>query len=221
MVLTVTTPPWLTEIMAASPEALGLVMLEDDPHGWRLDRTAQVAAVRDGLAEGAATASALRERFPDLTPAEMAEQLGVPVETTDDDPMVGSLWRFAEYRQRPPHILLYRRGLASLDRALIGPLLGKATAQDVFVAHELFHHIEADRSDIPIARRHQPTLFRIGNWRWRTGIAALAEIAAGAFAQLLLGLPCHPRLLDLIALDAVAADATAARIAARVMAIGR
>lgn len=207
--------------MAAPPEALGLVMLEDDPHGWRLDRAAQVAAVRDALADGAAAARTLRKRFPDLTPAAMAQQLGVPVETTDDDPMVGSLWRFAEYRERPPHILLYRRGLASLDRTVTGRLLGQATAQDVFVAHELFHHIEADRPDMPIARRHQPTLFRIGNWHWRTGIAALAEIAAGSFAQSLLRLPCHPRALDLVALDAICADTAAARIAARVAAIGQ
>ena len=147
------------------------------------------------------------------------------VEAIDDDPMAGSLWRFAEYRQRPPRIVLYHRGLALVDRTAIGPLatrlLGQATVQDVFVAHELFHHIEVVRSDIPIARRHQPTLFRIGNWHWRTGIAALAEIAAGAFAQSLLNLPCHPRVLDLVALDAISTDATAPRIAARIIAIVR
>jgi hypothetical protein len=97
-------------------------------------------------------------------------------------------------------------------------LLGQATAQDVFVAHELFHHIEATRPDVPMARRYRPTLFRIGGWHWRTGIAALSEIAAGAFAQGLLDLPCHPRVLDLLALDAVSASATAARIAARITA---
>jgi hypothetical protein len=225
VLLTTTSPSWLAEIVAASPEALGLVMLEDDPHGRRLDRSAQVAAVRDALADGAAAANTQRERFPELAPTEIAQQLGVPVETIDDDPMVGSLWRFAEYRQRPPRIVLYHRGLALVDRTAAGPLatrlLGQATVQDVFVAHELFHHIEVVRSGVPIARRYQPTLFRIGNWHWRTGIAALAEIAAGAFAQSLLNLPCHPRVLDLVALDAISTDATAARIAARVFAIGR
>jgi hypothetical protein len=57
---------------------------------------------------------------------------------------------------------------------------------------------------IGIARRYRPTVFRIGNWHWRTGIAALAEIAAGAFAQSLLGLPCHPRVLDFVAVRGVA-----------------
>ena len=215
-------PSWLTEVVAASPETLALVMLEADPHARRLDRDAQIAAVRDALAEGTATTKALRARFPRLAPQGIARELGIPIETTDDYPVVGTIWRFAEYRERPPRILLYSRGLAPVECAIAGVLakrlLRQATPQEVFIAHELFHHIEATRSDTPIARRHQPTLFRIGSWHWRTGLAALSEIAAGAFAQALLDLPCHPRVLDLVALDAISANTTAARFAARIAA---
>ncbi|MHB8267881.1 hypothetical protein [Bradyrhizobium sp.] len=182
-------------------------MLRADPHGWRLDHAAQLAAVSDALADGTATARDLRKRFPVLTPQEVAREFQVPIETTDDDPMVGSIWRFAEYRPRPPRIMLYDRGIAPLERklgnVLAKRLLGQATPRDVFVAHELYHHTEAIRSEVPIARRYQPTLFRIGNWRWRSGVAALAEIAAGAFAQSLLDLPRHPRVLDFVAVDAI------------------
>jgi hypothetical protein len=204
--------PRFAEIAAASPETLGLAMLKADPHGWRLDPAAQSAAVSEALADGAATAKDLRKRFPFLTPQEVARELRVPIETTDDDPMVGSIWRFAEYRPRPPHIMLYDRGIAPLEHELAGSLterlLGRATPRDVFVAHELYHHAEAIRPEVPIARRYQPTLFRIGNWRWRTGIAALAEIAAGAFAQSLLDLPCHPKVLDFVAIDAISTGTT-------------
>jgi hypothetical protein len=204
--------PWFVEIAAASPETLGLAMLKADPHGWRLDRAAQLSAVSDALADGAATARDLRKRFPVLlTPQEVARELRVPIETTDDDPMVGSIWRFAEYRPRPPRIMLYNRGIAPLERTLGSPLierlLGQATPRDVFVAHELYHHAEVVRSEVPIARRYQPTLFRIGNWRWRTGVAALAEIAAGAFAQSFLDLPHHPCVLNLVALAIIAPGA--------------
>jgi hypothetical protein len=202
--------PWFAEIVAASPETLGLAMLRADPHGWRLDRAAQFAAISDALADGAATARDLRKRFPALTPQQVARELRVPIETTDEDPMVGSIWRFAEYRPQPPRIMLYDRGIAPLERALASSerLLARATPRDVFVAHELYHHAEAIRSEIPIARRYQPTLFRIGNWQWRTGVAALAEIAAGAFAQSLLELPFHPYVLNLVALDAIAPRST-------------
>ena len=212
MMLAAADAPWFAEIGAASPETLGLAMLKADPHGWRLDRAAQFAAVSDALADGATMARDLRKWFPVLTPQEVARELGVPIETTDDDPMVGSIWRFAEYRPRPPHIMLYNRGIAPLERtlasSLIERLLGRATPRDVFVAHELYHHAEAIRLEVPIARRYQPTLFRIGNWRWRTGVAALTEIAAGAFAQSLLDLPCYPSVLNFVALDAIATNTT-------------
>ena len=212
MTPTATTTRRLAGFMTASPETLGLVMLEADPHAARLDRATQLAAVSNALADGAAAAKDLQNRFPGRTPEELARELQVPVEMTDDDPLVGSIWRFAEYRPRPPRILLYARGLAPLEAALGGTmaarLLGRATPHDVFVAHELYHHIEANRSEIPIARRYRPTLFRIGAWQWRTGIAALAEIAAGAFAQSLLDLPCHPKLLDFVAIDAISAGAS-------------
>lgn len=197
----------LAGIMHASPDTLGLLMLEADPHGGRLDHATQIAAVSDALFDGTAAANNWRVDFPNLAPREIARQLRVPVETTDDDPMIGSIWRFAEYRPRPPRIMLYNGGLAPLERTLTGTLatqlLGRATPEDVFIAHELYHHAEAIRSEPPIARRYQATLFRIGGWHWRTGIAALAEIAAGAFAQSLLDLPCHPKVLDFIAVDAI------------------
>jgi len=197
----------LTDAVAASPGALGLAMLQADPHAVRLDRALQLAAVSDALADGVAVATDLRKRFPALTPQEIARELRVPVETTDDDPMVGSIWRFAEYRSRPRCIILYSRGIAPLEGTLVVDLvtrlLGQATLQDVFVAHELYHHAEAIRSEVPIARRYQPTLFRIGKWRWRTSIPSLAEIAAGAFAQSLLDLPHYPKVLDFVAVDVI------------------
>ena len=42
-------PSWLAEVMTASPETLGLVMLEADRYARRLDRATQLAAVRDAL----------------------------------------------------------------------------------------------------------------------------------------------------------------------------
>ena len=164
-------------------------------------------AVIDALADGAATAEDLRKRFPVLSAREIAGELQIRVTTTDDDPLFGSIWRFVECRPRPPHILLYKHGLAPLEQALVrGPaarLLGEAPLEDIFVAHELYHHVEATRAETPIARRHQATLFQIGKWRWRTGIATLAEIAAGSFAQGLLELPCHAKVLDFVACERI------------------
>jgi hypothetical protein len=197
----------LNEIGTTSPEALGLAMLQADPNAWRLDRDQQLAAVSEALVDGAATARHFRSRFGTSKPTEIANQLGLTIETTDSDPLVGSIWRFAEYRARPPGILLYRHGIALLERELCGAtaarLIGQVAPKDVFIAHELYHHAEASRPQPPTSRRHRVVLFRLGRWHWRTGIAALSEIAAGSFAQELFDLPCHPKILDAVALDAI------------------
>src|SRR5882724_7649719 len=123
------------EIASASPGALGLSMLKTDLHAARLDDREQIAAVSDALADGEATATDVRRRFPGLAPREIARELEIPVETTGDDPLVGSIWRFAEYRPRPPRIVLYARGLAPLEQALSDSLavrlLGDAATEDV------------------------------------------------------------------------------------------
>ena len=221
MALTATYPSWLAEFAAASPETLGLVMLEADPHARRLDRAAQFAAVSDALADGAAAAKACGSAFP-VSPrkrsrASLACRSRRPT-TIPWSARSGGLPNTGRGRRALCSTAAGSPRSTRVVGALAARLLGQATPQDVFIAHELYHHTEAIRSDMPIARRHQPTLLRIGNWRWRTGIAALAEIAAGAFAQSLLDLPCHPKVLDLVAVDAISTDATAARIAARIAA---
>ena len=157
MTVAATYSPRLTDIMSASAEMLGLAMLQADPHGWRLDGATQLAAVRDALADGEATAKELRVRYSGLDPRGIAQAFRVPIEVSNDDPMVGTLWLFAEYQQRPPRILLYSRGLALLERTMVGALaeklLGRANLRDTFLAHELFHHLEAIRMDQPISQR--------------------------------------------------------------------
>ncbi|MDI4231889.1 hypothetical protein OZ411_03565 [Bradyrhizobium sp. Arg237L] len=190
----------LEQLATASPETLGLLMLKTDRYAIRLDGRTQLAAVSDALLDGAATARSLQQRFPGSGPREIARELQVPVVAADDDPLVASIWRFAEYRSRPPHIVLYTRGIAPLEQVLVDDLakrfLGRATTRDVFIAHELYHHAEAIRSAVPIARRYCATLLKLGKWQWRTGIATLAEIAAGSFSQTLLDLPCYPKVLE-------------------------
>jgi hypothetical protein len=43
------------------------------------------------------------------------------------------------------------------------------------------------------------TLVRLGRWRWESGIPALSEIAAHAFAEALLDLAFFPGALDRLA----------------------
>ncbi len=68
----------------------------------------------------------------------------------------------------------------------------------VFLAHELYHHFDEARVR-PLCARHRLPLLRLGWLRLSVAVPGMREIAAGAFAQHLLGLHFHPRLLDIAA----------------------
>ncbi len=139
-------------------------------------------------------------------PDEMATRLGVRVEDVEADGGFGNVMVFADYRPRPPSVRLYAPALRVLDAELPAypePLPG---SRAVFLAHELFHHLETlDPRCVP-SRRHRSK--------------ALSEIAAGAFAQELLGLRYHPKLLDVAALFS-RDPATAERLADDICEMGR
>jgi hypothetical protein len=52
-----------------------------------------------------------------------------------------------------------------------------------------------------LSQRHTVRIFSVGRWQWSSGLSSLCEIAAGAFAQRLMGLPFHPALLDVLTRD--------------------
>jgi hypothetical protein len=173
-------------------EAWGLELLAVDRTGRRLDAGRQRAAVGAALDAGrAAAARYAGERRPDR----LAARLGVEVTWCDDAPLLGTLVRIAEYEPRPPVIRLFTRAVARIAAA--APAL---PVVEIYVAHELFHHLDA-RGEHPAATLGRATLARLGRWRWQSPVRALSEVAAHAFAQVLLGLPVFPGCLDELARD--------------------
>ena len=81
----------------------------------------------------------------------------------------------------------------------------------VFLAHELFHHVEAKSNEPPLARHHAVTRLRVATWRLRAPVLTLSEIAAGACAQAMLSLPYHPAILDFVGLSPAESQIARAR----------
>jgi hypothetical protein len=136
-------------------------------------------------------------------PWTIAPRLGVAVVESDEDAGFGSVVVFAEYTRQPPTIKLYRTAIAQMGHRLAASRLhwmfdAAIDCRPIFLAHELYHHLARIGLAPQLGRKYRVTLLRLGRWRWTSGIASLEEIAAGAFAQSLLGLKFHPRLLELL-----------------------
>jgi hypothetical protein len=185
-------------LLAADPQARHLTGAETD--------AAIALAVADGYSLAAEYAG---------TPQALAAQLGIAVITIEGENRFGTVFQFAEYSANPPRVQLYQHAMEIVAKAAASHAVSlfPARPEDVYLAHELYHHLDQHRAT-PISRAARATTFALGPLRLTSGLRMLAEIGACAFATALTALPCHPRLLDLLALRAVAPPAAAAMEAA-------
>ncbi|HYJ18330.1 MAG TPA: hypothetical protein VEW72_04075 [Burkholderiales bacterium] len=185
------------------PGSAGLLLLRSDPQYFRIEPERRASVVEAALEDGRFLASEVRSNLGS-DPASIAACCGVPVTDSEGEAGFGSIVVFAEYATRPPSITLYGPAIRRLDARLAAESadrFGIAGTRDIFLAHELYHHFDCTRSE-PLGRRHRVKIFSLGSWTWTSGLTSLAEIAAGAFAQELLGLGFHPKILDTLLREA-------------------
>ena len=84
----------------------------------------------------------------------------------------------------------------------IGEVLDVSDVSQPFLAHELFHHLDNLPHHLPARKLRQVTTLKLGSWTLRSGLVSAPEVAAGSFAQTLLRLPFHLKLVDLLAIYA-------------------
>ena len=191
----------LLEPASVTDEAIAHWLLTRDPLFGRLSAADAQCYAASALEHGRHRADIAGRRWGRDVCA-LAAALDVPVIECDTDAGFRSTIVFAEYNERLARITLYRAAIARINDKVrhrnLAASLGVGDCTPVFVAHEIYHHLERQDAAHSLARRCRVTLFRVGPWRWTGSLSSLDEIGAGAFAQALLGLPRHPGLLDLI-----------------------
>ena len=182
------------------PRALGLLQLREDPQYRRIPVDRHIALVEAALEDGRALADRIHAQWG-RDPQAIAACCDVPVLHSEDEAGFGSVVVHAEYVARPSTITLYVPAILRLDRMIAQCNVGIGSSLPIFLAHELYHHFDCLRGKARLSRRHAVRIFSVGFWHWTSGLSSLSEIAAGAFAQQLLGLAFHPKMLDLLLLQ--------------------
>lgn len=185
----------LRQAAAVEPTTLACWMIGNDRYARSLGQDERRELAATALADGADMARS--------TPSADPEASGVSVAYDDGEIAIAGHIFSADYRPNPPRIRLYERAIAAIDRGLTRPgvaaIVGTTEAAPVLLAHELYHHLDLARP-VSLTQRHRVTSLKLGPLYLRTELPSLAEIAAGRFAATLLGLHCHPKLLDLLLL---------------------
>ena len=110
----------------------------------------------------------------------IAEKSGLSIELVDKDNVVGNLRFFSDYLSGRKQISLYTRSIALWAKEND---LEDETARNLIISHEYFHFLECNGLGLTSKLYLVPMLI-IGPLKLgRTGIRALSEIGAHAFAH--------------------------------------
>lgn len=184
--------------VATTSTALGLLALSSDVQFYRIPEAHRSQWVELALHDGRCVAQRACQQWGS-DPFVVAARCNLPITESFTEAGFGSTVVYAEYAVSPPSITLYTPAIRRLD-ALIAKHSrfdwGIERTTPVFLAHELYHHFDCMRGKDALIRRHRVSILKLGRWNWTAGLSTLPEIAAGAFAQQLLGLAFHPKLLD-------------------------
>jgi len=181
---------------------LAQLTLRDDPFARRLQPESEQGVIDFALAAGQAAAEMAIGNWG-RRPEGIAASLGVPIARSSSPAQAGRSVLFSEYGGRPPAITLYAQSVEEANQLIrtnhLEEVIGIADVAPLHLAHELYHHLEAQKLILGTAQFRIQTL-RLGPLRLTTGLPSLSEIAADRLATALLDLKVPPKAVEFITL---------------------
>ena len=176
----------------------GYLQLMEDFMFERIPRDVRLGLVNLSLSIGSEAAQKIAQEAKADDPLLIARQLGVEVNWTSRDNLMGTLLVRSEYYP-PASIRIYEKSITQLKTAVekleLEDLFPPQKMDTLHIAHELFHHIEKTRIGV-LSEAYPVETLRWGPIRLKSQIRALSEIGAGTFSKNLVGAKVSPKLLD-------------------------
>jgi hypothetical protein len=197
----------LTVAAAYSDGRFAAFLLESDPLAGKLSLRQREEIIAGSLHCGATAAQQLSERFASAKPAEIARLLGLRIVAGE---MAGPRLVLSAYDPHAATITLNRELMAKLKHVLEEErLLPTFDAEELAIAHELFHCLENSDAGI-FSRQFKITAWRLGPFQYRSTVQAASEIAATICAKTLCQLVFNPVLLEPVILRWAGAESAEA-----------
>ncbi len=160
---------------------LALQELSSDPCFPKIEEKDKERIVENAWETGRKAALAVWEQFggePDFF--RIAKQSGLTCRHVGTDYVVGNQRYFSDYLSGQNKINFYTKSIA-LWAEQNG--FTQEQAENLILSHEYFHYLEWNRLGLT-SKQYQVPMLQIGAWKiGKTGIRALSEIGAHAFAR--------------------------------------
>ena len=110
----------------------------------------------------------------------IAARMGLPIQRSDADNVIAGRRYFSEYLSNRKEMILY---MGSIRKWADSNEMTVDEATNLILSHELFHHLENTRIGFTSKQVSVPMLEIFGFKLGTTGVRALSEIGAHAFAR--------------------------------------
>ena len=181
---------------------IGLKLLESSSTGKLVEDNIKKTLVRESLEAGRKAAKRIRNEHPSTPIEKIAESLGASISykrNSDNGSAYGSKKFRCIYIPQKKVIEIYLDSAERLESLIsekdLSEYIDPKLIVDLFIAHELYHHIENINKEF-MRDRHTVTTMKMGPIKFRSKVNALGEIAAHTFAKELTGIKIFPTILD-------------------------
>lgn len=179
----------------------GLYTFRRDPLCSKVTDEEKADMIKKANECGKQEAIKLKEKYGEKTCAEYAQLLGLTVSKAEENNSEDYIL-FAKFNA-PNKITIsvnnVKRAEELVEKENLKLLIDEVKIEEVLIAHEMFHFIEGKSKEIYTSST-KIILWKLGPIKYDSGLKALGEIAAMAFAKELLKLSYYPNLFDILLL---------------------
>lgn len=188
-------------LVSISDKEWGKYAFSRDPLNNKISDELRQEMIEKANECGRQEALKIKEKYPNVSIKKIAKKMNLEITEKDSNGM-DSYIMFACYNS-PNKVTLFMKNVmlvkAFIKENSLNNKLDYVDVESVLLAHEMFHHIEENNKEI-YTRATKIVLWKIGSYKYKSGLVALGEIAAMAFAKELLSLNYNPYIFDIIML---------------------
>ena len=143
----------------------------------------------------------LKEKYKDVPIKKIIKRMNIDYIEKNSN-VTETYIMFACYNS-PNKITIFKRNKLMVEEFIeennLSSKLEYIDVESMLLAHELFHHIEENNEEI-YTKNEKVVLWKIGSYKYKSGLVCIGEIAAMAFAKELLSINYNPYVFDVLML---------------------
>ncbi len=188
-------------LVSINDEKWGQYAFSRDPLKGKVTEELKKEFIIKAIECGKNEALKVKEKYKEIPIKKIVKKMGLEIIEKDSN-LTDSYIMFACYNS-PNKITIFKKNKLLVEKFITDNKLSNkleyVDVESVLLAHELFHHIEENNKDI-YTKNTKIVLWKIGSFKYKSGLVSIGEIAAMSFAKELLSLSYNPYVFDVLML---------------------